>query len=88
VVREHHGVAYDVAVLAVDADGTLDIVGEDSWQADAAGHVAVNREFLLDALAAAGHSQLVLEFDGPITPLAVRVPDRGSSFSILMPVRL
>jgi DNA polymerase III subunit beta len=87
VVREQNGVAYDVAVLTVDADGTLDLVGEDTWQANDSGHTAVNREFLLQALDAAGHSQLVLELDGPITPLAVRVPDRESSFSILMPVR-
>jgi DNA-binding transcriptional MerR regulator len=87
VVREHNGVAYDVAVLAVDADGRLDIVGEDTWQAGDSGHTAVNREFLLQALEAAGHSQLVLELDGPITPLAVRIPGCESSLSIMMPVR-
>jgi DNA-binding transcriptional MerR regulator len=87
VVRERDGVAYDVAVLAVDAEGSLDLVGEDTWQANDARHTAVNREFLLQALDAAGHSQLVLELDGPITPLAVRIPGRESSFSILMPVR-
>jgi DNA polymerase III subunit beta len=74
VVREQNGVAYDLAVLAVDAGGRLNIVGEDTWQADDSGHTAVNREFLLQALEAAGHSQLVLELDGPITPLAVRIP--------------
>jgi DNA polymerase III sliding clamp (beta) subunit (PCNA family) len=88
VVREHRGVSCDVAVLAVDADGVLAIVGEDAWQADEYGHVAVNREFLLDALDAAGHSQLVLELDGPIKPLAVRIPGNQHSFSILMPIRL
>lgn len=88
VVREQDGFAYAVAVLAVDADGRIDIVGEDTWQADDSGHTAVNREFLLQALDAAGHSQLVLELDGPITPLAVRIPDSESSLSILMPVRL
>jgi DNA-binding transcriptional MerR regulator len=87
VVREHDGVAYDVAVLAVDADGTLDLVGDDAWQAEASRHVAVNREFLLDALDAAGHSQLVLELDGPIRPLAIRIPGNTSHYSILMPVR-
>jgi DNA polymerase III subunit beta len=87
VVREQNGVAYDVAVLAVDADGALDLVGEETWQANDPGHTAVNREFLLQALDAAGHNQLVLELDGPITPLAVRIPDHESSFSILMPVR-
>jgi DNA-binding transcriptional MerR regulator len=88
VVREHRGASCDVAVLAVDPGGALTIVGEDSWQADESGHVAVNREFLLDALDAAGHSQLVLELDGPINPLAVRVPGNRHSFSVLMPIRL
>jgi DNA-binding transcriptional MerR regulator len=85
VVREHRGVPYDVAVLTVDRDGVLAIVGEDGW--DAAHCVGVNREFLLDALDASGHGQLVLELDGPITPLAVRAPDDAGTFSILMPVR-
>jgi DNA polymerase III sliding clamp (beta) subunit (PCNA family) len=88
VVREHRGVSCDVAILTVDTDGALAVVGEDSWRADDSGHVAVNREFLLDALDAAGHSQLVLELDGPIKPLAVRIPGNQRSFSVLMPVRL
>jgi DNA-binding transcriptional MerR regulator len=88
VVREHHGTAYDVAILAVAADGTLDVVREDSWHADDPNRIAVNREFLLQALAATGHTQLVLELDGPITPLALRIPDSRSSLSVLMPVRL
>ncbi|MBL7254941.1 MerR family transcriptional regulator [Paractinoplanes lichenicola] len=50
-------------------------------------HVVVNREFLLQALDAGGAGQLVLELDGPIKPLAVRVPGDDSRFSILMPVR-
>jgi DNA-binding transcriptional MerR regulator len=47
--------------------------------------VGVNRDFLLDALA--GHDQLTLELDSPITPLAIRIPDR-SDWSLLMPVSL
>lgn len=50
--------------------------------------VVVNREFLLQALDAGAAGQLVLELDGPIKPLAVRVPGDDSRFSILMPVRL
>ena len=38
------------------------------------------------ALDAGGAGQLMLELDGPIQPLAVRVPGE-SRFSILMPVR-
>ncbi|MEU1887025.1 hypothetical protein ABZ491_16330, partial [Micromonospora rifamycinica] len=50
--------------------------------------VGVNGDFLLDALDAADGPQLVLELDGPITPLAVRRPDDEDTFSILMPIRL
>ncbi|MFJ6954133.1 DNA polymerase III subunit beta family protein [Micromonospora aurantiaca (nom. illeg.)] len=49
--------------------------------------VAVNREYLLDALGS-GDGQLVLELDGPIAPLAVRRADDAHAFSVLMPVRL
>lgn len=84
--REHDGAAYEVAVLAVDPAGVR-LVPESEWAADAAAQVAVNREFLLQALDAGGAGQLVLELDGPIRPLAVRVPGDDSRFSILMPVR-
>ncbi|WP_410811242.1 MerR family transcriptional regulator [Micromonospora sp. 067-2] len=50
--------------------------------------VGVNGGFLLDALHAAGGPQLVLELDGPITPLAVRRPGDPDTFSVLMPIRL
>ncbi|MFC4105709.1 DNA polymerase III subunit beta family protein [Micromonospora zhanjiangensis] len=84
--REAHGTSYEVTVLAVAGDGRLTILDE----AAAAGseHVAVNREFLLDALDAGGHGQLVLELDGPIAPLAIRTPAGDRTLSMLMPVRL
>lgn len=102
MVREQDDVRYDVAVLTVDRDGVLALAagsGEaDSGEADSARdggdddgerfRVGVNREFLLQALTAGGRGQLVLELDGPITPLAVRVPDDGRTFSLLMPTRL
>lgn len=44
--------------------------------------VGVNRDYLLDALTGSG--QLVLGLDGPIAPLALRVP--GGDWSLLMPV--
>jgi DNA-binding transcriptional MerR regulator len=50
--------------------------------------LGVNPEFLLQALAAAGSDQLVLELDGPITPMAIRAVDDTGTFSLLMPVRL
>jgi DNA-binding transcriptional MerR regulator len=86
VWREHDGSAYPVSVLGFDTAGSLRVAAEDEWAADAAAHVAVNREFLLQALDAGGAGQLVLELDGPIKPLAVRVPD-ADRFSLLMPVR-
>ncbi|WP_250027607.1 MerR family transcriptional regulator [Paractinoplanes maris] len=85
VTRVHDGTPYEIAVLAVDPAGAVSLVPEDAWNGEA--HLAVNREFLLQALDAGGAGQLVLELDGPIKPLAVRVPGDDSRFSILMPVR-
>jgi DNA-binding transcriptional MerR regulator len=84
VSREHEGKPFDLTILAVDPEGLLRVAPEHEWAADEQAHVAVNREFLLQALDAGGAGQLVLELDGPIKPLAVRGAD---SFSILMPVR-
>jgi len=73
----------EVTVLSLDRDGGLSLTA-------AAGvlDIGVNREFLLEALDAGGSGQLVLELDGPISPLAIRVPDRASDVSMLMPIRL
>jgi DNA polymerase III subunit beta len=74
--REDDGVEYEVAVLTPGPDGiAVDAIG--------AG-VAVNREFLLEALDAGGAGQLMLSLDGPIAPLVIRSPQ---SMSLLMPVR-
>ncbi|OJF13421.1 DNA polymerase III subunit beta family protein [Couchioplanes caeruleus] len=85
VTREHEGIEYDVAILTLDPSGAVRVADEDAWAADEQAHVAVNREFLLQALDAGGGGQLVLELDGPIGPLAVR---GTGTYSILMPVRL
>jgi DNA-binding transcriptional MerR regulator len=85
VWREHEGLAYEISILGVDPVGKLRVAAEAEWAADAAAHVAVNREFLLQALDAGGAGQLVLELDGPIKPLVVRAP--GDHLSLLMPVR-
>ena len=78
--QERDGVPYDAVVLTLGTDGELTVAG-----AGDALEVAVNRDFLLDAV---GHTgQLVLELDGPVTPLALRVPGRPD-WSLLMPVRL
>ena len=50
--------------------------------------LGVDPAFLLQALAAAGSDQLVLELDGPITPMAIRPVEDTGTFSLLMPVRL
>ena len=86
VRREHEGTSYPVSVLGVDPAGALRVAAEHEWAADAEAHVAVNREFLLEALAAGGAGQLVLELDGPIRTVAVRAPT-DDRFSLLMPVR-
>ncbi|MFF0374947.1 DNA polymerase III subunit beta family protein [Actinoplanes missouriensis] len=87
VPREHDGQPYPVSVLGLDPAGSLRLGTEGEWEADRDAHVAVNREFLLQALDAGGPGQLVLELDGPLRPLAVRVAGDDTRFSLLMPVR-
>lgn len=84
-VRGQDGVPCDVSVLRVADDGTVALC-EDAD--DEQGNVGVNREFLLDALAAGARDRLILEFGAPTAPLAIRRPDDEPAFSILMPVRL
>ncbi|KQX66092.1 MerR family transcriptional regulator [Angustibacter sp. Root456] len=81
-VRDTDGVAYDVSPLSVTARG-VEVGASDEPDALV---VAVNREFLLEALEAG--DQLTLGLDDPIAPLAIRNPDRDGTLSILMPVRL
>lgn len=89
--RDQDGRDFDIAVLAVSPEGALTVVSRHDRPAE---HFAVNREFLLDALAVTARDQLVLELGGPIAPLAVRLPDdeeggqENRCFSLLMPVRL
>ena len=95
--REQDGGSYELSVLSVAEDGTVAVAAG----AGAPGMVvAVNRAFLLDALGVGGSDQLVLELGGPITPLAIRLPQQNpeqnpqqapleaTAFSLLMPVRL
>jgi DNA polymerase III sliding clamp (beta) subunit (PCNA family) len=84
-VREHDGVSSDLSVFKVAADGTVSVCEDGD---DGQGHIAVNREFLLHALAAGARDQLILEFGAPTAPLAIRRTDAEDAFSILMPVRL
>lgn len=70
--------AQDVATLNLH-DGMLTVGPGDGL------NVAVNTEFLLQALTAAGDGQLDLALDGPITPLVLRSADRRRS-TLLMPI--
>ena len=80
--RDNDGVVYEVSRLSVTTRGVE--VGE-SDDPDAL-VIAVNREFLLQALDVG--DQLALGFDDPIAPLAIRSSDPDGARSILMPVRL
>jgi DNA polymerase III sliding clamp (beta) subunit (PCNA family) len=75
----------DLSVLRMAENGTV-IVCDDGD--DDQNNVAVNREFLLHALAAGARDELVLELGAPTAPLAIRRPDDEGVFSMLMPVRL
>jgi DNA-binding transcriptional MerR regulator len=77
------GIDYQLSLLALTPSG-LTPVAEPATGFS----IGVNREFLLQALAAGRKEQLVLELDGQIGPLAIRDPEHPGSFSILMPVRL
>ncbi|MGW7189992.1 DNA polymerase III subunit beta, partial [Streptomyces sp. NPDC054838] len=72
-------------VLKVTAGGVVAVCGDGD---DDQGRVAVNRAFLLEALAAGGRDRLLLELGAPTAPLAIRRADGEGVFSLLMPVRL
>ncbi|MFH8381164.1 MerR family transcriptional regulator [Kitasatospora sp. NPDC018058] len=74
-----------VTVLTLTEDGRLAVAADLGAQQV---QVAVNRDFLLDALRAGHPEQLLLELGGPIAPLAIRTPGQTGTFSVLMPVRL
>ncbi len=84
VAREQDGGDQSVAVLTLDEAGVV------SFQPGGPGglEVGLNPGFLLQALDAGAAAQLVLELDGPITPLVISDPRRPGTFSLLMPVRL
>jgi DNA-binding transcriptional MerR regulator len=84
-VRSGDAGAHDLYVLRVEDGGTVTLCADGD---DDANSVAVNREFLLDALAAGARDRLILELGAPTAPIAIRRPDDEGTFSILMPVRL
>ncbi|OKK22991.1 DNA polymerase III subunit beta [Streptomyces sp. CB00455] len=83
--REQDAEPHDLSVLRVAENGTV-VVCDDGD--DDRNNVAVNRAFLLDALAAGGRDELILELGAPTAPLVIRRPDDEGAFSLLMPVRL
>ncbi|MGW7243125.1 DNA polymerase III subunit beta family protein [Streptomyces sp. NPDC054804] len=84
-VRFGEAGAHDLSVLRVEDDGTVTLWGDVDEDPN---RVALNREFLLAALAAGARDRLVLEFGAPTAPIAIRRPDDEGAFSMLMPVRL
>ncbi|RLP98412.1 MerR family transcriptional regulator [Micromonospora sp. CV4] len=96
VAREYDGRSLAITVLGLDDRAGVRLLptagptGDRMMSPDPVGglRVGVNGAYLLDTLDAAGGSQLVLELDGPIAPLAVRRPDDTDTFSVLMPIRL
>jgi len=84
-VRVDEAGAHDLSVLSVEDGGTVTLCTDGD---DAPDRIAVNREFLLDALAAGARDRLILELVAPTAPIAIRRPDDEGTFSILMPVRL
>ncbi|MGW4596161.1 DNA polymerase III subunit beta family protein [Streptomyces sp. NPDC004457] len=84
-VRGRDGESSGVSVLRVGGDGTLTLCEDGAEQPD---DIGVNRDFLLDALAAGARERLILELGASVAPLAVRRPDDDGAFSLLMPVRL
>ncbi|MET8080438.1 MerR family transcriptional regulator [Streptomyces sp. NPDC005303] len=84
-VRADETGAHDLSLLRVE-DGTVTPCPD--GDAGDPHLVAVNREFLLDALTAGARDRLVLEFTAPTAPIVIRRPDEESGFSMLMPVRL
>lgn len=75
---------HEVTVLTLDDAGRLSFDASDEGVLT----LGLNREFLLQALDFSAADQLVLELDGPITPLAIRDPRSAGSLGLLMPVRL
>ncbi|MFE3942424.1 MerR family transcriptional regulator [Streptomyces sp. NPDC059118] len=74
-----------LSVLRVEDGGMVALCTDGAEDPD---RVAVNREFLLDALTAQARDRLILELGTPTAPIAIRRPDDEGTFSILMPVRL
>ncbi|MGW0813102.1 DNA polymerase III subunit beta family protein [Streptomyces viridiviolaceus] len=89
-VRGQDGTPRELTLLRVTPDGSVTVSGDGDEERTGREHVrvAVDRAFLLDALAAGARDRLVLEFGAPTAPVTIRRPDDEDTFSMLMPVRL
>ncbi|WLW55009.1 MerR family transcriptional regulator [Streptomyces sp. YU58] len=87
-VRSGEAGAPDLSVLRAEDGGTVTLCADGDDGDGDPNRVAVNRAFLLDALAAGARDRLILEFGDPTAPIAIRRPDDEGAFSVLMPVRL
>ncbi|MER6538247.1 DNA polymerase III subunit beta family protein [Streptomyces sp. 900105755] len=84
-VRSGEPGAPDLSVLRVADGGAVAVCADADDDSD---RVAVNREFLLAALAAGARDRLVLELGAPTAPITIRRPEDEGTLSLLMPVRL
>ncbi|WP_062031745.1 MerR family transcriptional regulator [Streptomyces griseorubiginosus] len=87
-VRSGEDGGQTLSVLAAQDDGTVTLHADADGAPD---RVAVNRDFLLDAvdaLAAGSDDRLALELVTPTAPITIRRSDDEEAFSLLMPVRL
>ncbi|MER5791852.1 MerR family transcriptional regulator [Streptomyces sp. NPDC001980] len=89
-VRSGEAGAPGLSVLRVEDGGGVTVCADaDGADVDEdPNRVAVNREFLLAALAAGARDRLILEFGASTAPIAIRRPEDEGAFSLLMPVRL
>lgn len=84
-VRARDGARCAVTVLTVGGDGAL----RPGEEAGAGQRVAVNRDFLTEALAALDTAEVEVEIGDPTAPLTIRPRDAAlDRLSLLMPVRL
>jgi DNA-binding transcriptional MerR regulator len=84
IVPTEGGGTQPASVLTVTSAGSVTFAPEDAGVFE----VGLNPEFLLQALDAAESGPLVLELDGPLTPLAVRGFRSALDVALLMPIRL
>jgi DNA polymerase III sliding clamp (beta) subunit (PCNA family) len=84
VVPTEEGGSQVASVLTLTSTGSATFAPED----DGLFELGLNAEFLLEALDAAGPGPLLLELDGPLTPLALRGSESTGDVALLMPIRL